>query len=90
VNLLHDRRGFQEAEPATSESLGDERREKPRAGERSDEFTRIAAFAIELAPIFAGKFSAQRPHRRADRRNIVLASFSCGHDGKVSRIETLY
>jgi hypothetical protein len=66
VYLLHDRGRRLHVEPAAAVFLRNERGEKAGLGQRGHEFARIAALAVELAPIFAGEFCAQRPHRGAD------------------------
>ena len=44
-----------------------------------DELGRIGALAIDLAPVFAGEFRAQRPHRLADRRKLGFAGGALAH-----------
>ena len=52
--------------PAAAVFFRDQRGEKAGLGQRGDEFLRIGALAVERAPVFAGKFRAQRAHRLAD------------------------
>src|SRR5436309_1475135 len=47
------------------------RGQKPGLGQRRDEFARIAALAVELAPVFALEAGAERAHRRADLRKVA-------------------
>src|SRR5262249_37336568 len=63
--------------------LRDERGQEAGVGERLHEGGRIGAVAVERAPILAGKFFAQCPHRRADLREVlgVVAGFGEHHTG---------
>src|SRR4029077_16516770 len=59
-------------ETAAAVLLRDQRGEKSRLGQGLDELGRIGPFAIDLAPVLAGKFRAQRPHRLPDGRQLSL------------------
>src|SRR6185295_18869118 len=50
----------------------DQSREESGLGQRHDEFRRIAPFAVEPAPIVAGKAGAECAHRFADGVEIVV------------------
>ena len=52
---------------------------KPALVSACDELGRIGALAIDLAPVFAGEFRAQRPHRLADRRQARLVGGALAH-----------
>ena len=55
-----------DAESAAAILLGNERGEVAGLGERSNEFGRIGALAVERAPVFARKLGAERAHAGAD------------------------
>jgi hypothetical protein len=73
LNLLHDGGGRRHGQSAAAVLLRDQRGEKSRFGQCRHERRRIGTFAIELAPIFAGKIGAQGAHRFADRGEIGFA-----------------
>ena len=52
---------------------------KPALVSACDELGRIGALAIDLAPVFAGEFRAQRAHRLADRRKLGVAGGVFAH-----------
>ncbi len=86
VDLLHDRGGRRQRQPAAAVFLRDQRGEEARLGQRRDEFGRIAALAVERAPVLAGKFRAQRAHRFADRRVVVVMDVGFSHAADYSAI----
>ncbi len=65
--------GLEQRQPAAAVLLRDQRREKAGLGQRRHELGRIAALAIELAPVFARETGAERAHRGADLRKVVVA-----------------
>jgi hypothetical protein len=74
VDLLHDDRGFLEAQPRAAIFLGDQRGEPARPGQRLDERLGIGAVAIDPAVVFVGKLGAKRADRLADLGVGVVAS----------------
>ena len=72
VDLLQDRRGRADAEPAAAVTLGDQRREETRVGERLHELFRIRALAVLLAPVLAGIARAERADRLAQLAVVLV------------------
>ena len=68
VDLLQHRRRGRDAEARAAILLGDQDRQPTRLGQCLDEFRRIAALAVESAPVGAVELEAQRAHRVADLR----------------------
>ena len=79
MDFLHDGDRRRHGETAATVFLGNERGEKASLGQRLDEFRRIGALAIDLAPILAGEFRANRPHRLPDWRQLGLVGGARGH-----------
>ena len=74
VHFLEDRRGRANTKPAAAIVFRDQCGEVAGFGERGDEVARIGAFAVERAPVFAGKFGAQRADAGADVGEFFSAS----------------
>ena len=68
VDLLHDHRGFRQAQAGAAVFLRDQRGEPSRLRERVDECFGIRARFVELAEIRVGKVRAERAHGLANLR----------------------
>src|SRR5262249_39193688 len=73
-----DGRRGRHAQPAAAVFFRDQRGEKASLRERRDEFSRIGALAVERAPVFAGKFGAERADGLADLREILVRGTELG------------
>ena len=72
VDLLEDRRGRADAEPAAAVALRDQRGEEARVGERLHELLRVGARPVLLPPVLAGVARAQRPDGLAQLAVVVV------------------
>ena len=75
LNLLHDHRRFGKRQARAAIFSRDQRGEEARFGQRGNEFVRIGAAAVLLAPVFARKTGAQLAYRLADFGKV----FAGGH-----------
>src|SRR6266498_1461690 len=81
LDLLHDHCRGGHAQPAAAILFRDQRGEEAGLGERRDELGRIAALAVERAPIFARELGAEGANGLADLCEIIGRGthFSLGH-----------
>src|SRR5262245_7037113 len=70
MDFLHDCGRHLHGKPAAAELFRNECGEKTGLRQRRDEFRRVAPLAVQFTPVLAGKFLAQRTHRREDLRKL--------------------
>ena len=74
IDLLHDHACRRQRQPAPPILLGHQRRHPAGTGQRGDKLSGIAAFMVDAAVIFIGKFCLDRPYPCTDIIEIIWSS----------------